>query len=128
MTAKEEAPERLEPLQGQKDFFTCACEDKVTKLLSKRQKKVFNLLLTGKRSVTDITIMLGYSDPRSYVKELRFKGINVQDEWVQKDDIRFKRYWIEPEPPHSNIPGVKTAGEVLQENFKELFERRYQYD
>ena len=123
-----ETPERLEPLQGQKDFFTCVCErSKDIKQLSMRQKKVYDLLLTGKHTVTQMTIKTGYSDIRSYIKEIRDKNIPVQDEWVQKDDIRFKRYWIPAEPPHSNIGGVNTVGEVIKENFVDLFERR-EYD
>lgn len=64
--------------------------------LSKRQKKVYDLLLTGKHSVTDITIALGYGDPRSYIRDIREKGIVVNDDWVKKDEgVKFKRYWIE---------------------------------
>ena len=61
---------------------------------SNRQRNVENLLKQCKHSVTDITIILGYSDPRSYIRTLRDKGVNVLDEWVQKEDIRYKLYWI----------------------------------
>ncbi|MFV0392072.1 MAG: hypothetical protein ACK5KP_09360 [Paludibacteraceae bacterium] len=62
--------------------------------LSKRQKKVFDLLKSGKHSATEISIKLYYSDPRSYIKILREKGIEIHDEWIEKGDVRFKRYWI----------------------------------
>lgn len=70
---------------------------KVTAKLSKRQRKVAELLRSRKCSAADISVALHYSDPRSYIRELRDKGINVLDEWVSKDDVRYKRYWIEDE-------------------------------
>ncbi len=69
-------------------------ENKDIPKLSNRQKNVLNLLRSGKHSAADISIILGYSDPRSYVRELRRRGIIVCDEWVQNEDTRYKRYWI----------------------------------
>lgn len=71
--------------------------NKIYNCLSKRQKKVFDLLCTGKQSVTDITIALGYGDPRSYIRDIREKGITVNDEWIEKGESRYKVYWIESE-------------------------------
>lgn len=124
MKPKEEAPGRLEPSQGQNDLSTCVCGGKCTELLSKRQKKVFNLLLTGKHSVTDITVKTGYSDPRSYIRDLREKGITIYDQWVKKGDARYKIYWV---PLKTNLRDIHTVGEVLQTHFKNLFERNH-YD
>ena len=129
MKQKEEAPGRLEPSQGQ-NFSLSKCERcKCTELLSKRQKKVFNLLLTGKHSVTDITIALGYGDPRSYIRDIRDKGITVNDEWIEKGEVRYKVYWIDRVTP---VPltneNIQTVGEVIQRDFKNLFERRPSYD
>lgn len=62
--------------------------------LSKRQRKVFDLLCTGWYSAADISIALHYADPRSYIRELRDKGINVLDEWIEGDETRYKRYTI----------------------------------
>ena len=111
MKPKKEAPEGLNGSKRGQNISLSKCESKDRIKLSKRQKKVFELLLTGKYSVTDI-------------KEIRDKNIPVQDEWVQKDDTRYKRYWIPAEPPHSNIESVNTVGEVIKENFVDLFERR----
>lgn len=124
MKPKEEAPGRLEPSQGQNDLSTCVCGGKCTELLSKRQKKVFNLLLSGKHSVTDITVKTGYSDPRSYIRDLREKGITIYDQWVKKGDARYKIYWV---PLKTNLRDIHTVGEVLQTHFKNLFERNH-YD
>ena len=124
MKPKEEAPEGLNGSKRGQNISLSKCESKDIKQLSKRQRKVFDLLLSGKHTVTQMTIKTGYSDIRSYIKEIRDKNIPVQDEWVQKDDIRYKRYWIPAEPPHSNIESVNTVGEVIKENFVDLFERR----
>ena len=63
--------------------------------LTRRQINVYNLLKSGKRSVTEITNALGYSDVRSYIRYLRDKGINVHDRWIEKQDVRFKIYWCD---------------------------------
>jgi len=63
--------------------------------LTRRQINVYNLLKTGKRSVTELTNTLGYSDVRSYIRYLRDKGINVHDRWIEKQDVRYKIYWCE---------------------------------
>lgn len=68
--------------------------------LSKRQQKVHDLLCTRKCSAADVSIALGYSDPRSYIRDIRAKGVPVRDEWVEDDGVRWKRYWIDPEEPH----------------------------
>jgi len=130
MKPKEEAPGRSgEPMQGQ-NFSLSVCEQgKDIKQLSKRQKKVFDLLCTGKHSVTDITIALGYGDPRSYIRDLREKSIAVNDEWIEKGEVRYKVYWIDRVTP---VPltneNIQTVGEVIQRDFKNLFERRPSYD
>lgn len=129
MKPKEEAPGRSgEPMQGQ-NFSLSVCEQgKDIKQLSKRQKKVFDLLCTGKHSVTDITIALGYGDPRSYIRDIREKGIVVNDRWKENGDVRYKVYWIDRVTP---VPltneNIQTVGEVIQREFKNLFERN-RYD
>lgn len=128
MKPKEEAPGRLEPSQGQNDLSTCVCGGKDIKQLSKRQKKVFDLLCTGKHSVTDITIALGYGDPRSYIRDIRDKGITVNDEWIEKGEVRYKVYWIDRVTP---VPltneNIQTVGEIIQKDFRNLFARN-RYD
>lgn len=84
---------------------------------SVRQQNVENLLSEGKHSVTEITIKLGYADPRSYIRYLRHKGVNVQDEWVQNRDVRYKMYWV--------VPKSEIAGEITQSHFINLFGRGY---
>lgn len=100
MKDPKESPTRQEPVQGEISFDEVQGKDmnKIYNCLSNRQKKVFCLLCTGKQSVTDITIALGYSDPRSYVRDLKEKGVEIRDEWIDAGDgVRFKRYWIESE-------------------------------
>lgn len=99
MKEPKESPARQEPVQGEISFDEVQGKDmnKIYNSLSNRQKKVFCLLCTGKHSVTDITIALGYGDPRSYVHDIREKGITVNDEWIEKGEVRYKVYWIESE-------------------------------
>lgn len=121
MNAKKEAPEGLNGSKRGQNISLSKCESKDRIKLSKRQKKLFKLLLTGKYSVTDITIKLGYADPRSYVRTLRDKGITINDEWVEKQDVRYKLYYITPQK--TNIQDIQTVGEIIQSDFKNLFEK-----
>lgn len=115
METKKERPAMPEQIRGE---VSLVMQNKDTENLSNRQKKVAKLLLNGKYSAADISIALHYSDPRSYIRELRDKGINVQDEWIKVDDVRFKRYWI----PQIN-PDIKSVGEILEENFSYLLNK-----
>lgn len=110
MTGKEQCPDRLEPRQGEISFDG---QGKDTLKLSNRQRKVYELLHAKKHSTAGITIKTGYCDPRSYIRDLREKGVNIQDEWVQKNDVRYKQYWIND---------IVSVGEVIDENFKYLTE------
>lgn len=126
MNTKKEAPEGLNGSKRGQNISLSKCESKDRIKLSKRQKKVFELLLTGKYSVTDITIKLGYADPRSYVRTLRDKGITINDQWVEKQNVRYKLYYITPQK--TNIQDIQTVGEVIQSDFKDLFQRRYDHE
>lgn len=125
MNTKKEAPEGLNGSKRGQNISLSKCESKDIVKLSKRQKKVYDLLCTGKHSVTDITIALGYGDPRSYIRDIREKGITVNDEWVEKQDVRYKLYYITPQK--TNIQDIQTVGEIIQSDFKNLFERNH-YD
>lgn len=91
MKTNEQRPDRLEPIQGEISFDGQG-KDNIN--LSKRQRKVYNLLCTGWYSAAGVSIALGYSDPRSYIRELREKGVNVLDEWIEDEETRYKRYTI----------------------------------
>lgn len=93
MKKKEERPD----LQGQEPsaYGVANTISKDTKKISKRQKKILKLLLTGKRTVTEMTIKTGFSDPRGYMAILRKKGLVINDEWITYDNVRYKKYWID---------------------------------
>ena len=108
------SPARQQPVQGVISFEQEEDKDmnKIYNSLSNRQKKVFDLLCTGKQSVTDITIALGYADPRSYVRDLKSKGVIIHDEWIDAGDgVRFKRHWIESD--NIRICETLSLGEIL---------------
>lgn len=49
-----------------------------------------------KYSAADISVALRLSDPRSCIRDLRAKGIDILDEWVPSEHgSRFKRYYLE---------------------------------
>lgn len=62
--------------------------------MTARQEKIRMLLASGKRTVADLTRATGFCDPRSYIRDLRESGVNVVDEWIVRDGVRYKRYWI----------------------------------
>ncbi len=95
MTNKKESPDGLAADRSSNNLYPLCDDHKDTPKLSNRQKKVYTLLKSEKLSAADITIALGFCDPRSYIKTLRDKGIVVRDEWIKKDDVRYKRYWVE---------------------------------
>ncbi|OJV76760.1 MAG: hypothetical protein BGO34_16925 [Bacteroidia bacterium 44-10] len=115
MKINEQSPDRSEPIQGD---IILKRQGKDSTSLSKRQRKVYDILRTGKYSATDITIALGYCDPRSYIRDLREKGITVLDEWVENEETKYKRYFIPAEitDPKSNPRGSLQALDGLKQN------------
>ena len=91
MKENEKRPAGMQSLRGDISLGQ-RNKDKIN--ISDRQRSVLNLLRQGRYSAADITIVLGLCDPRSYIRELRYKGFNILDEWVKSGDTRFKRYWI----------------------------------
>lgn len=71
---------------------------KVTANLPRIQRAVYNFLLRGKGrrySVADISTALHLSDPRSHIRELRNKGILIEDEWKKTEyGTRYKVFYI----------------------------------
>lgn len=76
-----------------KRLWNCLTSDESIPMTA-RQEKIRMLLASGKRTVSDLTFATGFCDPRSYIRDLRKKGVNVMDEWVISNGVRFKRYWI----------------------------------
>ncbi len=67
--------------------------------LTKLQSETFFLLSNGKQhSSYQLMLHLKTSDPRREVKQLRDKGINIQDVWIDTTDTkpRHKHYFIDP--------------------------------
>lgn len=59
------------------------------------QRLVYNMLVGGKKySAADIATALHLSDPRGHIKELRKKGIDIQDEWRKGVYGRYKVYFL----------------------------------
>lgn len=67
--------------------------------LTRRRARIRALLEQQPRSVTELTVMTGFCDPRSYIRYLRRHGVNVTDEWrTGSDGSRYKVYFIPPTP------------------------------
>lgn len=67
--------------------------------LSNKQKRILQALARGgKCSVADLTISTHFSDPRSYIKVLRDKGVKIVDEWRRNSegDGQYKVYFLAP--------------------------------
>lgn len=71
---------------------------KITQNLPRIQRAVYYFLLNGKGrrySVADISTALHLSDPRSHIRELRNKGILINDEWRKSEyGTRYKVFYI----------------------------------
>lgn len=60
-----------------------------------RRDRIRRLLEEKPRSATELTILTGYSDPRSYIRYLRRIGVDVTDSWrTDATGARFKVYYI----------------------------------
>ena len=72
------------------------------KTLAFHQQRVYNLLQSGKKySAADISVALRLSDPRSCIRDLRAKGIDILDEWVPSEHVsQFKLYFLRKEADH----------------------------
>lgn len=66
------------------------------KSLARVQRKVYAAFLNGaKLTAADISIITHCSDPRTHIRNLRNKGIQILDEWRNGDDgVRYKVYWL----------------------------------
>ena len=64
--------------------------------LTVQERKVLNLLREGiKYSTTEISQRLWLADPRSVIRSLRNKGVQINDEWRKTSDgARYKVYFI----------------------------------
>lgn len=64
--------------------------------VSRQQRRMYDLLSNGGQySAADISTALRMSDPRSVIRDLRVKGVNIADEWFKSEHGgRFKRYFI----------------------------------
>lgn len=64
--------------------------------LPKAQRKVYAVLMNGGRySIADICVRTHQSDPRSAIRDLRKRGIDIADEWRKTaDGDRYKVYFL----------------------------------
>lgn len=63
--------------------------------MTRRRARIRALLEERPRSVTELTILTGFCDPRSYIRYLRRNGVNVSDKWESgPDGARYKVYYI----------------------------------
>lgn len=123
MKTEKQRPARQETQRGS---IINSDTGKVKPKLSIRQEKVVKLLQSRKCSAADISIALGYSDPRSYVRDLKAKGLNIINQWLESDGVRYKVYWIE-EPEAAQPKRETTKGVKEQSDFLDLFEKQHHH-
>lgn len=74
--------------------------DNEPKGMTRRRARIRALLEQQPRSVTELTILTGFCDPRSYIRYLRHHGVTVTDEWRQgADGARYEVYFIPLQHP-----------------------------
>ncbi len=73
--------------------------------LSETETKCYNLLCGGKMSSYQLMQTLKTSDPRTMIKRMRAKGIDIGDYWIERTEEypRYKMYFIIP-PQVQNDP------------------------
>lgn len=76
--------------------------EKIMAVLPRVQRRVFNALAGGaKLTAADISIITHCSDPRTHIRSLRNRGVQILDEWrLTEYGTRYKVYWL------GNIPGA----------------------
>ena len=67
----------------------------LSKATQKRMRAIKLLSDGNKYTVMQIAFACNIGDPRSVIRNIRDLGIEVKDEWVEADESRYKRYWIE---------------------------------
>lgn len=71
---------------------------RVNKLNKSAQKQTQAILLLSdghKHTAMEVSFKCHISDPRSTIRDIRERGIDIKDEWVEENGSRFKHYWIE---------------------------------
>lgn len=70
----------------------------ISKAAQKQVRAIALLSDGGKHTVMEISFRCRIGDPRSVIRDIRERGIEVKDEWIEADGSRFKMYWIENSP------------------------------
>ena len=66
--------------------------------LNEQCRKLLTAFQNGEKlSSVDITIRYRIADPRSLIRHLRNKGYQITDEWIYKENTRYKMYFIKAE-------------------------------
>lgn len=74
--------------------------------LTRRRSQILNLLRERPQSITQLTLLTGFCDPRSYIRYLRDMGYPIIDYWQSGNDgTRYKVYFCQPH----NLNGGKNA-------------------
>ena len=78
--------------------MTSTTKNVLSKAAQKQVKAIMLLSDGSKHTVMEISFRCHIGDPRSVIRDIRNRGIEVKDEWVEGDETRYKRYWIENSP------------------------------
>ena len=83
------------PTTGSRNAGDINSENKGSHIYLNGQIRLLNLLRQGGRySAADLSSILHLCDPRSHIRALRQKNINIRDVWVQAGAVRYKLYFL----------------------------------
>jgi hypothetical protein len=86
----------ISDIQYNIDWNVCEVESTKPLFNSQITQKMYKLFLSGlKYTVVELTEILQTPDPRSHIRFIRNKGVNILDYWINSKNSKYKVYFLE---------------------------------